>query len=135
MSSPPVRPGAGDESIADSASFEAAIVAGAATAGTGAPPLVNYAVATTTVALAVQTVNITTLIPYKIDLAVNNYYKWSDLFLLLLDRFNLRNHINGVDNPNEANDDWIKEDIIVLMWIYNKVSHAVNLEAEFHGLT
>lgn len=87
----------------------------------------NHVITTTTLAQAAQTVNITVLIPYKLDLAVNNYYsKWSHHFVLLLGRFNLHNHLDGIDdNPYEADSDWIKEDIIVLTWIYNTISEEL----------
>lgn len=70
---------------------------------------------------AIHSVNIKSLVSYTLDTQVHNYGKWSQLFTIILGRFDLLHHITTSD---VFSDDpaWVRENLTVLSWIFATIS-------------
>ncbi|WVZ71260.1 hypothetical protein U9M48_019869 [Paspalum notatum var. saurae] len=75
-------------------------------------------------ALAIQSINIKSVIPFNLEFRPSNYSKWSELFSVLLRRFNLTKHVNGKGTAT-GDADWAANDSAVVSWIYGSVSDTV----------
>jgi hypothetical protein len=85
----------------------------------------NTAAASSTTALppsqAIHSVNIKSIVSYTLDTQVHNYGKWSQLFTIVLGRFDLLHHITTsdvfLDDPAR-----VRENLTVLSWIFATIS-------------
>ncbi|XP_066373154.1 uncharacterized protein [Miscanthus floridulus] len=71
-------------------------------------------------AAAIAVVNIKVLIPLVLDRAANNYNRWRSLFLVVLGKYALMDHVlaNVVHADRPA---WVQMDCTVLTWIYGTI--------------
>ncbi|XP_062221362.1 uncharacterized protein LOC133920806 [Phragmites australis] len=72
-------------------------------------------------AQAVAVLNIKTLIPVTLDLDTSNYTKWRGLFLVILGKYALAEHVL-LDATNPDRPDWVRMDCVVLAWLYGSIS-------------
>jgi hypothetical protein len=76
--------------------------------------------------------NVKTHVPLILDLGIANYGKWSMLVTILLDKYELSNHVD-VQNP-EANRtaESNRVNFIVRSWLYDSISKEIldNIMAE-----
>jgi hypothetical protein len=70
---------------------------------------------------AIHSVNIKSLVPYTLDTQIHNYGKWSQLFTIVLGRFDLLHHVT---TSNDLSEDpaWVRENLTVLSWIFATIS-------------
>ena len=71
-------------------------------------------------AAAVQ--NIRSLIPVVLDVAIGNYTRWHEQFLLTVGKFTLQVHVL-LDDPPVPYPDWTRMDCVVRSWIYGTISN------------
>ncbi|KAM0929391.1 hypothetical protein ACQ4PT_001490 [Festuca glaucescens] len=124
------------------AAVAAATSAGSAAASSSsalslAPPL------STTINYADTISGVTPLIPITLDLPKHNYYHWRHLFEVHLGRCNILDHIAVASVPRPSDPRWVKDDLAVIQWIYQRVSteifnlvfrHATNAAALWAAL-
>lgn len=67
-------------------------------------------------------VSIAGLIPFKLDVAANNFSKWREFFQFVLRKYDASYHVEMELNPLAQSAEWCNEDITVLLWIYNTIS-------------
>lgn len=79
--------------------------------------------ACTTISLSSQmnAVHIKVLVP-MLDVQANNYSKWLTLFLLVVGKYNVMDHVEGEDEPDHDSSEWVRDDLCVLGWIYSTIS-------------
>nr|CAE02545.1 OSJNBb0069N01.7 [Oryza sativa Japonica Group] len=113
---------------------------------------------------AVAVLNVKALVPLTLNLAAANHSRWHGLFLVILGKYALTDHVTS-DVPLLDQADWTQMKCVVLAWLYGIISqdllqevmsptasarmvwrdlefqflsnrelHAVNLSAEFHTL-
>lgn len=67
-------------------------------------------------------VSITSFIPFKLSLEANNYSKWRQLFLYVLHKFNMEDHVLEEADPLHQGPVWRNDDITLVLWIYATIS-------------
>ena len=72
-------------------------------------------------AQATAVVNVKSLIPVILDQATNTYTKWRHLFLTVLGKYALTQHVLE-DEAFPTRPAWTQADCVVLTWIYGTVS-------------
>ncbi|XP_062230074.1 uncharacterized protein LOC133927645 [Phragmites australis] len=72
-------------------------------------------------AQAVAVLNVKTLVPVTLDLAAANYTKWRGLFLVILGKYALADHVLS-DAYHPDRTDWARMDCVVLTWLYGSIS-------------
>nr|AAX95825.1 retrotransposon protein, putative, unclassified [Oryza sativa Japonica Group]ABA93147.1 retrotransposon protein, putative, unclassified [Oryza sativa Japonica Group] len=86
-----------------------------------APPLVLDAETLATLhQQAIAVLNIKALIPVTLDLATANYTRWRGMFLVVLGKYALTDHVLSDDPPSHP--DWAQMDCVVLTWLYGTIS-------------
>lgn len=126
-------------------------------------PVLDDAARASLHAQAVAVLNVKALVPVTLDLAAGNYARWRGLFLVVLGKYALTDHVL-CDAPRPDLAEWVQMDCVVLGWLYGAISpdllqevlsptaiarsvwrdlefqflgncelRAVNLSAEFHG--
>ena len=73
-------------------------------------------------AAAIAVLNIKVLVPVILDRASNNYNHWRALFLIVLGKYALTDHVL-TDVVNADRPAWVQMDCTILTWIYNTI-HA-----------
>jgi hypothetical protein len=71
-------------------------------------------------AAAIAVVNIKVLIPLVLDRAANNYNRWRSLFLVVLGKYALRDHVL-TDVVHADRPTWVQMDCTTLTWIYGTI--------------
>jgi hypothetical protein len=64
-------------------------------------------------------------IPVTLDLPKHNYYHWRHLFEVHLGRCNLLGHIDAKSVPQPSDPCWVKDDLAIIQWIYQRVSTEI----------
>jgi hypothetical protein len=83
---------------------------------------------TTPISFTDTIVNVNPFIPVTLDLPSHSYYHWCHLFNVHLGQCNLLDHITAESVPRPADPCWVKDDLIIIQWIYTRVSiEIVNL--------
>ncbi|XP_062232780.1 uncharacterized protein LOC133930092 [Phragmites australis] len=72
-------------------------------------------------AQAVAVLNVKTLVPVTLDLAAANYTKWRGLFLVILGKYALADHVLS-DDSHPDRPDWVRMDCVILAWLYSSIS-------------
>ncbi|XP_066323654.1 uncharacterized protein [Miscanthus floridulus] len=70
---------------------------------------------------AIAVNNIKVLVPVVLDRAANNYNRWRSLFLVVLGKYILTDHVL-TDVVNADRPAWLQMDCTVLMWIYGTIN-------------
>jgi len=70
---------------------------------------------------AIAVVNIKVLIPITLDRAANNYDRWRKLFLVILGKYALTDHVLS-DAAYPERSAWVQMDCTVLTWIYGTIT-------------
>jgi hypothetical protein len=73
-------------------------------------------------AAAIAVLNIKVLVPLVLDRAVDNYNRWQALFLTVLGKYALTNHVLS-DVVNTDRPAWVQMNCTMLTWIYGTI-HA-----------
>jgi hypothetical protein len=60
-----------------------------------------------------------------LDLPKHNYYHWHPLFEVHLGRCNLLDHIADDSVPWPTDPRWVKDDLAIVQWIYQRVSTEI----------
>jgi hypothetical protein len=68
-------------------------------------------------AQALAVVNIKVLIPITLDRVANNYDRWRKVFLIILGKYALTDHVLS-DDAHPTRSAWVQMDCTVLSWIY-----------------
>ncbi|XP_066384636.1 uncharacterized protein [Miscanthus floridulus] len=71
-------------------------------------------------AAAIAVLNIKVLIPVILDRASNNYTRWRALFLIVLGKYALTDHVL-TDVVNDDRPAWVQMNCTVLTWIYGTI--------------
>jgi len=72
-------------------------------------------------AAAIAVLNIKVLVPVVLDRVANNYTRWRALFLVVLGKYALTDHVlNDVVNADRPT--WVQMDCTVLTWIYRTIN-------------
>ncbi|XP_066344476.1 uncharacterized protein [Miscanthus floridulus] len=72
-------------------------------------------------AAAIAVLNIKVLVPVILDRASNNYNRWRALFLVVLGKYALTDHVL-TDVVNDDRSAWVQMERTVLMWIYGMIN-------------
>jgi hypothetical protein len=83
------------------------------------PPALDDETVSTLHSQAVSILNIKALVPITLDLAAGNYTRWRGLFLVVLGKYTLTDHII-LDTPPPDQPDWMQMDCVVLGWLYGR---------------
>jgi hypothetical protein len=67
-------------------------------------------------------INITSYVPFKLDLAAGNYSKWRQIMYFVLSKFDMQGHVEADTNPLEQDAVWRHEDITIVLWIYATIT-------------
>ena len=70
---------------------------------------------------AIAVLNIKVLVPVILDRASNNYTRWRALFLVVLGKYALTDHVLK-DVVNDDRPAWVQMDCTVLTWIYGTIN-------------
>ena len=70
---------------------------------------------------AIAVLNIKVLVPVVLDRAANNYNRWRSLFLVVLGKYTLTDHVL-TDVVNADRPAWVQMDCTVLTWIYGTIN-------------
>ena len=70
---------------------------------------------------AIAVLNIKVLVPVVLDRAANNYNRWCSLFLVVLGKYTLTDHVL-TDVVNADRPAWVQMDCTVLTWIYGTIN-------------
>src|SRR3954462_2049659 len=97
-----------------------AAVAAAKPSTSSAPPPIA-----TTINFADTISDVTPLIPITLDLLKHNYYHWRHLFEVHLGRCDLMAHVDPNITPSPSDPRWVKDDLAVIQWIYQRVSTEI----------
>jgi len=74
-------------------------------------------------AQAIGVMNIKVLVPVTLDKPANNYGRWRSMFLVVLGKYNLKDHIlSDVSYPGRSA--WAQMDCCVLTWVYCTISNS-----------
>lgn len=76
-------------------------------------------------ATALATLNVKTHIPFSLELDPPNYSAWRELFLTLIGKFGVTNHIDGAPAPDPVDANWQAVDYSVRSLIYSSCSFRV----------
>ncbi|EAY90498.1 hypothetical protein OsI_12090 [Oryza sativa Indica Group] len=71
---------------------------------------------------AVAVLNVKALVPVTLDLAAANYSRWRGLFIVILGKYALTDHVAS-DVPLLDQADWTQMECVVLDWLYGTISH------------
>jgi hypothetical protein len=71
---------------------------------------------------AIAVINIKILIPVTLEKPANNYGRWRSLFIIVLGKYNLKDHVLSDDSYPERSA-WSTMDCCVLTWVYGTVSN------------
>ncbi|XP_066357839.1 uncharacterized protein [Miscanthus floridulus] len=72
-------------------------------------------------AAAIAVLNIKVLVPVVLDRTANNYNRWCALFLVVLGKYALTDHVL-TDVVNADRPAWVQMDCTVLTWIYDTIN-------------
>jgi hypothetical protein len=72
-------------------------------------------------ATAIAVLNIKVLVPVVLDRTANNYNRWRALFLVVLGKYALTNHVL-TDVVNADRPAWVQMDCTILTWIYDTIN-------------
>jgi len=72
-------------------------------------------------AAAIAVLNIKVLVPVVLDRVANNYTRWRALFLVVLGKYALTDHVLN-DVVNADRPAWVQMDRTVLTWIYGTIN-------------
>jgi hypothetical protein len=61
-------------------------------------------------------INITSYIPFKMDLAAGNYSKWRQIMFFVLSKFDVQDHVEEYSNPEDQDATWRHDDIAIVLW-------------------
>jgi hypothetical protein len=67
-------------------------------------------------------INITSYIPFKLDLAAGNYSKWRQIMFFVLSKFDVQDHVEEYSNPEDQGAIWRHDDITIVLWFYATIS-------------
>ena len=70
---------------------------------------------------AIGVMNIKVLVPMTLEKPANNYGRWRSMFLVVLGKYNLKDHVLS-DASYPARSAWATMDCCVLTWIYCTIS-------------
>ena len=68
-------------------------------------------------AMAIAVLNIKVLVPLVLDRAADNYNRWGSMFLVVLGKYALTDHVLS-DVVNADRPAWVQMNCTVLTWIY-----------------
>ena len=71
-------------------------------------------------AAAIAVLNIKVLVPVVLDHVANNYNRWRTLFLIVLGKYALTDHVL-TDVVNDDRPAWVQMNCTVLTWIYGTI--------------
>ena len=84
-------------------------------------------------AAAIQSIK--NLVPITLDMQSSNYSKWRGYVLLVLGRFELKNHVLS-DVARPADPAWSHMDCVVVSWLFNTISaNLLDIIHERDGIT
>jgi hypothetical protein len=72
-------------------------------------------------AAAIAVLNIKVLVPVVLDRVANNYTRWRALFLVVLGKYSLTDHVL-TDVVNDDRPAWLQMNCTVLTWIYGTIN-------------
>ncbi|XP_052143079.1 uncharacterized protein LOC127762644 [Oryza glaberrima] len=103
------------------------------------PPVPDAATLAALHAQALAVGNIKALVPVVLDVTSANYARWRGMFLVVLGKYALTDHVLSDDVPLDQ-PDWSQMECVVIAWLYGTISNyllqelrAINLSAEFYG--
>ncbi|CAN6168665.1 unnamed protein product [Urochloa humidicola] len=71
----------------------------------------------------VQLINISSHVPFVLDLDSANYGDWSHSFQVVLAKFGLISHIDNSATRGDA--DWVQSDFAIVSWFYSTISRDI----------
>jgi hypothetical protein len=72
-------------------------------------------------ATAIAVLNIKVLVPVVLDCTANNYNRWRALFLIVLGKYALTDHVL-TDMVSADWPTWVQMDCTILTWIYGMIN-------------
>jgi hypothetical protein len=82
----------------------------------------DHPAASTVTGPSMHHINITSYVPFKLDLAAGNYSKWRQIMYFVLSKFDMQGHVEADTNPLEQDAVWRHEDITIVLWIYATIT-------------
>lgn len=67
-------------------------------------------------------INISSYIPFKLDLAAGNYSKWRQFMFFVLSKFDVQDHVEVYSDPLQQSATWRHDDITIVLWFYATLS-------------
>jgi hypothetical protein len=72
-------------------------------------------------------------VPVTLDRAANNFNRWCTLFLIVLGKYALTDHVLSNDGKLDRSA-WVQMDCIVLTWIYSTITGDLQQTVMLHNL-